>query len=303
LGETGLSTLEDYFGAGTPKGVCLIDMSSVAVSAAKAQSAMTGEDITDIKFLRHLILNSILSNRKRFKGAYPELILAFDGKGNWRKEKYPFYKAHRQSNRNADSFDWSAFFTAYETIKSELRSVFPFKMIEIDGVEADDIIGVIASTVQTPVLIHAKDSDFNQCCRYPNVQIYSPFKKAIVLDENAEHNLFVKICKGEVGDGIPNILSPTNSFTDKIRQKAMTSSKIAKFKLDGIGDADIAARFEQNRELIDFQFIPQIVKDRILEAYATPTKLPDKAAIFAYLTQKELSQISSTFLSDLDLLT
>ena len=297
-----MSSLSDYLG-GSDAGICLIDMSSVAVSAAKAQSALTGESVTDINFLRHMILNSILANRKRFKAKYPELILACDGKGNWRKDKYPFYKAHRQSTRNVDSFDWNAYFVAYETIKAELKAVFPFKMIELDGIEADDVIGVLAENASSPLLIHAKDSDFNQCCRQQNVQIYSPYKKVIVVDENAEHNLFVKICRGEVGDGIPNILSPTNSFTDKIRQKAMTTAKVENFKLNGIEDETIAARFKQNQELIDFRFIPVDVRARILEAYTTNTPVLNRAAIFSYLTQKELAQISSIFLADLDLLT
>lgn len=298
-----MADLSDYFGGSSNDGICLMDLSGVAVSAAKAQAAAFNTDVVSLDFLRHMILNSILANRKRFRREYPDLVIACDSDTNWRKNVYPFYKAHRKADKEKDSFDWDEFFRLFTIIKEEIRHVFPFKMLEVDGAEGDDIIGVLATHYPgRPILIHAKDSDFNQCCRNPKVKIWSPFKQKIVIDDQAEHNLFTKICTGETGDGIPNILSVNNSFVDKIRQKSMYKTKIEEWRRDGIPES-VHVRFEENRELIDFRFIPPALQDSIVLAYETAKSTSDKQKIFAYLTQKELAKISATFLQDIEALT
>lgn len=300
-----MASLEDYFGgnpAGT--GMCLMDLSGVAVSAAKAQAAAFGTDVVELGFLRHMILNSLLANRKKFRHDYPELIIACDSKANWRKVKHPFYKAHRSAAKEADSFDWDEYFRLFSIIKEEIRQVFPFKMVEVEGAEGDDIIGVLTSQYKgRNVLIHAKDSDFNQCCRLPNVKIWSPFKQAIIVDTDAEANLFTKICRGETGDGIPNILSVNNSFVDKIRQKALRETKIDEWRANGIPTDELMERFLENQELIDFRYIPKELRQEIVDTYEATKSMDSKQKIFAYLTQKELAKISTTFLSDIEALT
>ena len=48
-----------------------------------------------------------------------------------------------------DSRDWTQIFECLDTIKSELKEFFPYKYIEIEAAEADDIIGVLAKSTGT----------------------------------------------------------------------------------------------------------------------------------------------------------
>lgn len=299
-----MANLEDYFGTVQRQGVCILDVSGMAVSAAMAQKAELGEDVVSLGFLRHMILMSLLSNRRRFKSEYPELVLACDAPNNWRKIAHLFYKAHRQALKDADSFDWDTYFVNFNIIKDEIRAIFPFKMIQVDGAEGDDIVGVLSNHLtDKKILIHGKDKDFHQCCANPNVKLWNPMTQKLSVDDNPKYNIFAKCCRGDAGDGVPNILSPTNSFTDKIRQKQLRETKIQEYFTSGIADFEIKSRFDTNQKLIDFNYIPDDLKKQIIAAYADAKSVCKPQLIQQYLMQKDLARISANFLGNMELFT
>ena len=181
----------------------------------------------DIDMVRHMILNSLRMYRSKYHEEYGELVLCCDGRHSWRREHFPLYKAGRRSGRDADSKDWSQIFETLDTIKSELKEFFPYKYIQIDEAEADDIIGVLARQSGTEkVMIISGDKDFIQLQIYKNVKQYSPITKKLIVDKDPAKYLKEHIMRGDGTDGIPNFLSVDNSIVDKIRQKALSKKKI-----------------------------------------------------------------------------
>lgn len=72
------------------------------------------------------------------------------------------------------------------------------------------------------------DSDFLQLGKYTNVKIFSPLKKTFVASAIHSASLIQHILTGDASDGVPNILSGNNCFTDRIRQNILKTTLIDK---------------------------------------------------------------------------
>jgi hypothetical protein len=90
--------------------------------------------------------------------------------------------------------------------------------------------------------------------------------KTFLTEHQIKLHLKQKIIKGDRGDGIPNILSPDDSFVSKIRQKTITSSKLN--HLLSV-ELDNEPYYERNKTLIDLNCIPEDLKENILNTYQT----------------------------------
>ena len=94
-----------------------------------------------------------------------------------------------------------------------------------------------------------------------NVQQYSPTLKKYVNGKNPDDYKIEHIFKGDRGDGIPNILSPDNTFTDGLRQRPLGKKKIDDWKQVGTWPIDswndeLKRNFQRNSKLIDLSLIP-----------------------------------------------
>ena len=96
-----------------------------------------------LDIVRTISINSILYNIQKQKQYHDDVVIAFDTKKNWRTTVFPNYKLNRLKQRK-DDFDYSLFYESLEAIKIELKSVMPYKCIEVEGAEADDIISIVA---------------------------------------------------------------------------------------------------------------------------------------------------------------
>lgn len=268
----------------------LVDFSPIIMAAA----FMSKEKEINVDLLRHMTLSSILNFKKKFS-KFGDMIIAFDGKPYWRKEIHPTYKGHRAANREKSKFDWSGFYVAMDQIKSEFPSVFPYRFIEIEGCEADDIVGHLALTAKEETVIVSPDGDFKQCLRNPRVRLWSNTKKSFAENEtmyDVELALHKKIMKGDSGDNINNVLTPLD-FTG--RQKPVTQRFIDQVLEQGVGET-LMARYKENQKLIDLREIPPHLKAKIEEAAQQPV-LGNKGKVWNYLSSKELQRIGS-FLKD-----
>lgn len=285
----------------SPRGTCLIDFSSLAISTALAYAGQEKVKCVPEGMLRHLVLTSILRVRRLFKNEYPELVVACDADHYWRKDVFPYYKAHRQGDRDNSEFDWDRLHKSLDSLIQEIKHVFPFKVLLVDKAEADDIIGVITSQYKHPMMIYAKDGDYHQCLMSPNVKLFNPFTQKLVPKGDVEKLLLEKIIRGDSGDGIPNILSVPNSFVDKIRQSQMTQKRLDAF-MSNPEELKDNERFKQNEELISFSKIPSDLIKEIIKAYEqAPINSNDKMKVFTYLTQESLSRIGGRLSIDIDL--
>lgn len=279
------------------KKTLLVDFSTLVIASAMSQRI----DHVDEGLLRHLVINSILGARKKFQDH--ETVLCYDDRNYWRRKEFPGYKAHRSRARGESTFDWPSFYRYMDILKVEMKEIFPYKIIEVPGAEADDIIGTLSAYLNHPVVIYAEDGDFHQQLRYPNVRIYKPRKQVFVNSKplhEIEYELFEKICTGDRGDGIPNVFSDINSFTDGTRQNRATSKRINDLFSNGLGSGEILERFKQNKLLIDLRETPNHIKEAIIEEYNKPP-IGSKGKIFTYLASKKLNRHGANFMSDVNL--
>jgi len=223
--------------------------------------------------VRHMVLNTIRANVRKFRGDYGgAIVIACDDRRYWRKEVFPFYKAHRKQAREDSGHDWESIFECLGKVRDELMQFSPYKVIQIDRAEADDIIGVLAKLLSPneKVLILSSDKDFVQLQLNPNVHQYSPILKRAIKSDDPGGQLKEMIIKGDLGDGIPNILSPDNSIVDKIRQKPITKKRLDEMMNTVIpldGNEEQKRNWARNQQLIDLSCIPKDIVKTIIDRY------------------------------------
>ena len=181
----------------------LIDLNQVILAGLMVQIA--GQKNTKIEedLVRHIALNILRGHVKQFKGEYGEIVLCCDNRKYWRKEFFPFYKANRKKNREKSDLDWHMIFDMLAKFKQELKENFPYKVIDVEGAEADDIIGTLAPrhVMHENVLIISSDGDFLQLQMYNgrsqySIKQYNPAQKKFVVSEDPIKELKIKIING-----------------------------------------------------------------------------------------------------------
>ena len=270
----------------------LIDYSGIAISNIFAQKVTVSEDM-----VRHMILNSLRMYNLKYRKEYGTMVLACDG-GSWRKQIYPQYKANRKTSRDASGLDWQEFFRILGMVRDEIKEHLPYKVVHIQGIEADDIIGALTEKTQNfgehePVMIISADKDFIQLQQYSNVRQFSPMTKAFVKEKDATQYLFEHIIRGDSGDGIPNVLSPDNTFVEKIRQKPISAKKIEQWgasrnALDKVMDESTYRNFQRNQALIDLSKVPQDKKALIINTFES---VKPNSNVLNYLISKRCTQL------------
>jgi len=271
----------------------LIDLSQIMVASTMMSMGKDQSEV-DINMVRHMVLNSLRMYRSKYHEEYGELVLCCDGRHSWRREHFPQYKAARKSNREADKRDWTQIFGCLDTIKSELKEFFPYKYLEVDTAEADDIIGVLARRSGTErVMIISGDKDFIQLQIYKNVKQYSPITKKLIVDRDPAKYLKEHIMKGDSSDGVPNILSADNCIVDKIRQKPMSKKKIELWIDQEPADfcnEEQLRNYHRNMKLIDLQFTPLDIVDQIGEQFNV-TPQGKRSGLLNYFIERKLNNL------------
>lgn len=225
--------------------------------------------------VRHMILNSIRSYRVKFGAEYGELVIACDNTNIWRKKVYPYYKANRKKNLEKSEMDWKAIFDCLSKIRSELKEYFPYKVIDVESAEADDVIGTLVNKFGSElntgekILVLSGDKDFIQLHTYANVSQYDPTRKKWIKNSDPVRYLKEHILKGDSGDGVPNVLSDDDTFVTNKRQKPMTAKRIEEFlKQDpNLYDGKIFKNWQRNKELIDLTNTPDYIKEQVLTQF------------------------------------
>jgi hypothetical protein len=276
----------------------LIDFNQVMLASLFASIGNHHNIDVDENLIRHMFLNSIRFNRKKFYEEFGEIIICADGKNSWRRDAYPYYKAARRKSREESELDWNHLFTIINTIRSELKEHFPYKVIHLDHCEADDVIGVIIHERGTELNIGAEqflilsgDKDYIQLHKYANVKQYDPVRKKWIQNSDPDKYLREHILKGDIGDGVPNILSADNCIAVGERQKPMTAKRIEQFTANPESmDSLTQSRFHRNKLMIDLSEIPQKYKDQILEEYSKDKDI-GRSHLFNYFIEKKLKNL------------
>lgn len=268
----------------------IIDYNQIALSNIIAQKLSPEEDL-----IRHMILNSIRMYNQKFGKEFGDVVIASDGAMSWRRQYFPNYKASRRKGREESDVDWDAIFKTLRTIREELAEYSHFKVLHIDGCEADDVIGTLVERTQEfgnyePVMIVSADKDFVQLHRFDNVKQYSPMQKKFVQEKNPRSYFFEHILRGDTGDGVPNVLSGDNVFVDGVRQTPLSAKKISEFiyhseDLRSFMNEETYRNYQRNKKLIDLSETPFDLKEKIINTY-DGYKTPHKSRFLNYLIKK-----------------
>lgn len=292
----------------------VVDFMGVILADIMSNKDFHKTNIVDEDLIRHVTLTGLLSIKKAHSSKFGKIVISCDYKGNWRKNVFPLYKAKRSIDRDKDKEKWENIFKFVRKIIDELKETFPYTVLEVESCESDDIIAVLAKWSQTndleeslfdsqpkPFLIVSKDTDFFQLQKYKNVKQYSKTDKKFLVCDNIEEFMFDHIVRGDAGDGIPNITSPDDCFLTGTRQKPITEKKVQTWK-EEISKGDIQTTFcdldaeqirknyERNRTLVDFEYIPEVLQNEIINKY-TAYECNSRSKLHPYFIKHRLSSL------------
>jgi hypothetical protein len=276
----------------------LVDFNGLAVGSIMG-SLNRGEGLSE-NLVKHIIINNLRLYRKKYsEGKYGKIVICCDSR-SWRKDVYPEYKANRKTGREKDKHDWAAIFDLIDSTLNDLRENFPYAVIKIDNAEADDIIGALTVHKSIPligedVVIISADKDFIQLQKHGHVIQWSPLFNKMVKDPNPIKYLFEHLCKGDTGDGVPNVLSQDNALVDHIRQSPMTKKKMAEWwenkdKLKEVMPQEVFRNYIRNREMIDLDRTPEAIKKESIDQYEN-YKYPNRQNILTYLIENRMKML------------
>ena len=281
----------------------LIDFTQIAIGSLMVAINRGGEEVDDT-LVRHLVLNNLRYYRSRFTEKYGELVICCDSKHYWRRDYFPNYKANRKKDRASSGYDCDFIFTTLNGIRDEIKEHFPYKVLEVYGAEADDIIATLVKLEQGDLdtIIISSDKDFIQLHGF-HVKQYSPVSKKFVNGTPPQEYLREHIIRGDRSDGVPNVLSPDDTFTESKRQKPIRKTMLITlteamdrwepkdlFQLAKCSRDTWVRNWQRNETLIDLNKIPNDIRDEILTEFKNaPTG--DRSKLFNYFVEKKLNNL------------
>ena len=102
--------------------------------------------------------------------------------------------------------------------------------------------------------------------------------------------IFEHLCKGDPGDGIPNILSDNDCFISKTRQKPITQKRIQQWFPNNI-PSELIEKFKRNSLLIDLKNTPNDIQQQIIEQFEYQINNRKKSDTTNYLIKYKLKNL------------
>jgi len=245
------------------------------------------------------------------------LYIIFDIGGSHRKQALlPEYKGNRElapiAGAQMDTKDY--LFSVYGKLRDnvvELCRAFNLPVFMETGIEADDVIGLMAEQLNSlgkHTVILSNDTDFLQLVANPGISCYVPYKKTLVNNKNFPdyfnamkgitihpmEYLFYKALVGDKGDNIPGI--------NRVGYKTLHKAKEAYFTIDqthlDLYDKDPVEFIKQASSINSNSKFIKLIKENqelILRNY----KLIDLASTYAsaYTINQALRFLSSNTLN------
>ena len=278
----------------------IVDLNQIMISNLMVQ--INGRNAVELNedLVRHMVLNSLRAHNKKFRKEYGEMVIACDSKNVWRREHFPNYKAGRKANRAKSEHDWDAIFSMLHNIKDEIKTFLPYKVIELETAEADDIIATLIRRLDRQVgpnhlkkvLILSGDKDFIQLHK-EWVKQYNPvLNKFVGKGENPIIYIREHILKGDRSDGIPNVLSDDNVFIEGRRQRPLSKKKIESWvnEVFMTFTEEEQKNYNRNRQLIDLSCIPPKLEEKIINEFID-AKVASRDKILNYFITKKLKTL------------
>ena len=255
--------------------ILLIDGHNIAYITVYATIAQDYSDNKEFKLWRNTFLSRFFDIVTTLKPT--KIVMAFDTKGSWRYDIYDDYKGHRKKpSTSKKPLNKKAFNEALQSMIEYFEELFPnIYTIHEKECEGDDIIAILSKYVFTndneQVIIVSGDGDLNQLTEQSNVRQYDPKWKGEFFNIiNPKQELAVKILTGDKSDNIPPIkrlVGPVKAL--KILDGPDGIDGFINEQETDIEKKTIEENYKRNTQLIDLDFIPTRIKQRIINAYNT----------------------------------
>jgi hypothetical protein len=269
----------------------IVDINQIMISNLMVTIHRDNLELSE-DLIRHMVLNSLRGHNKKFRKEYGQMVIACDSGNVWRRQAFPNYKAGRKANRQKSEHDWTMIFDLLSKVKNEIKQFLPYKVVEVETVEADDIIAVLCRRTNEKVLILSGDKDFIQL-HNDKIKQYNPvLNKFVGQGENPSIYIREHILKGDRSDGIPNVLSDDNVFIEGRRQRPLSKKKIEAWcnEIVPTFNEEEQKNYDRNKTLIDLNCIPKELEDKINREFEN-FEVATRDKILGYFINKKLKTL------------
>lgn len=295
------------------KNKLLIDYSQLVIVSITGVFKTPDEqqELTSHQF-KSVVLGTLKDLVKKYKSNYPDIIICCDNASEpyYKRSFAPYYKAHRAEGRKDSNLNWEMIFSEMKILISELKENFNYKVIDIPGLEADDIIGYFATkgnSGEYKSMIISSDGDFTQLHSKFTRQ-FSPVKQSLIEPKISPFgDLVVKIIKGDSKDSVsPMKVQNTHSYNNNMKQSELNEVKrapsIRKDELESyiktgslenlrkVIPEEYLDRFDENVKLIDLSILPDELKEKIDKEYLVINNC-NKSKLYQYLLSNKLTKL------------
>lgn len=219
----------------------LVDFSAIfyqmvhsSVRTCNPRSDKASEKYVTSDFMPYCLyrmFETLFDLEKRFSNKYGKIVICLDktSKKNWRKDVYSDYKSSRKDSRDASPVNFSEVFEYLNAIIEELKVNSPYKVVESEGAEADDVILCLAKHYSKfeKILIISSDKDMIQAQKHGNVEQYSLLTQKFITFETKDADSFddwitEHVVLGDTCDNVPRIVDTlefSNNFKSYLKTK------------------------------------------------------------------------------------
>lgn len=231
----------------------LLDADIVAFKAASSCERATdwGDGLWTLHSFEHEAVDYCLNYFAHLKKTLGEgeLVLFLTAENNWRKEILPTYKANRKGKRKPMLLMYLR-----EWMKTQFNAVI------MDGLEADDLLGITATASVEDNIIISEDKDL----RTIPAQLFNPAKDTkprLISEFEADYQHMFQTLTGDSTDGYSGLVSCGPVGARKILAECKTTADLwdatlAAFKKQKLSEevALTQARVARICRVADFDF-------------------------------------------------
>lgn len=234
---------------------------------------------------RNSHFSRVLEHIKIFNPTH--VIIALEGKGNWRFEVLPEYKGTRKFSEWKFVITRKEFGIARDKLAHDISTMINSQAIQVDGAEGDDVMARAVEkfhSLYTEIVISSSDKDMIQLKKFPNVKIFNS-KTYEYKEMEGRGRFFIetKILQGDKSDNILGMLLPgkkrrVGPKTASVIYESCNGNIYEKAEKEGWLD-----QYLKNKQLIDLEMIPDPIKHAIdLELEKPPTELCSYIESYGY---------------------
>lgn len=270
--------------------ILYVDANNLFFRAYHSASSVNGNPL-------HFLLNMSYSLKSGLPNQYAFAIFDGDNNRQSRLEIFPEYKANREKlkDKNGEEID----VTHLVENAKKIFEVLGFNVYSSNGIEGDDVIGILARKSAEKglnVIAVSSDKDYRQLCQYSEfLNIYNSQSKSVINQKNFLEKTEIPFDKyvdylsltGDSSDGIDGVAKVGEKTAKKwilevggIEDIKNNLDKIKNSKTkDNLVEAINNGLLDRNKKLISFHFDKEytinIDKNKIIKSEINIEKLDE----------------------------